>query len=329
MASDFETVVDMPEGVKCVRLRSDRGSALARGVINDSDVYGVMGETKTCFHLFNISQYATSREMKRIGSGVGGRVQFRKAWFDAVEPPRSREVESFADTVSEKQRYTLRKSKLPEEALIWDAHESMDRYTGRPREHYARMKIPVHRDHVLEVQMLDTVLDKAFPWTGELDAGGVEVARQVLFPFLNGEGEFRKEMLNLNNTEDILNQYWKGGSVRLWRKHFHETDGDVRLMRQRLGGDASLASLLRNTMRVDSEGQALQQMAGEKWKGRGPRAQASYRPSWVRAVDSAMGLAGRKLVDRLGEHDGQAQFALVAETLEDVLCKMELKGFTR
>jgi hypothetical protein len=321
--------VDLPEGTKCVRLRREQGTPLARSVINDRDVYGVMAETKTCFHLFDISQYGGSREMKRIGSGVGGRVQFRKNWFDSAEPPRSSELESFTDTVPEKQKYALRKSNLPSEVLIWDAHGGVDRYTGRLREHYTSLKTPVHRDHVLEVQMLDTVLDTAFPWVGELDAGGVEVARQVLFPFLNGDGEFRKELLNLNNTEDILNQYWKGGSVRLWRKHFHETGGDVKVMRQRLGGDASLAGLMRASMRVDSDGQAVQALAVGKWKGRGARAQAAYRPAWARAVDSAMGLAGRKLVERLSEHDGQTPFLLVADGLEDVLCKMELKGFAR
>ncbi|NBX17210.1 MAG: hypothetical protein EBR09_07585 [Proteobacteria bacterium] len=288
-----------------------------------------MGETKTCLHLFDISQYRASGEMKRIGSGVGGCVQFRKSWFEAAEPPCAREVECFSHTVPQKQKYTLRQSRLPDEMLIWDAHGGVDRYTGRLREDYSSMKTPVHRDHVLEVQMLETVLDTAFPWTGSLDARGVEVARQVLFPFLNGNGEFRKELLNLNNTEDILNQYWKGGSVRLWRKHFHETGGDVKVMRQRLGGDASLAGLLRASMRVDSDGQALQALAVDKWKGRGARAQASYRPSWTRAVDAAMGLTGRKLVERLSEHDGETHFLLVAEALEDVLRKMELKGFTR
>ena len=64
-------------------------------------------------------------------------------------------------------------------------------------------------------------------------------------------------------------------------------------------------------------------------QGRGARAQASYRPSWARAVDSAMGAAGRTLVEHLREHDGQAPFLLVAEGLEDMLRKMELKGFTR
>jgi hypothetical protein len=335
--------VNLPEGTKCVRLRRDQGTPLARGVINDRDVYGVMAETKTCFHLFDISQYCASREMKRMGAG--GRVQFRKNWFDAAEPeprepeprepeprepePRKPEPAAATDTVPAKHKYTLRKSNLPSEVLIWDAHGGVDRYTGRPREHYASLKTPVHRDHVLEVQMLDTVLETAFPRTGELDAGGVEVARQVLFPFLNGDGEFRKELLNLNNTEDILNQYWKGGSVRVWRRHFHETGGDVKLMRQRLGGDASLAALMRASMRVDSDGQAVQALAVDKWKGRGARAQASYRPAWARAVDSAMGVAGRKLVERLREHDGQTHFMLVADGLEDLLCKMELKGFAR
>jgi hypothetical protein len=277
--------VDLPEGTKCVRLRREQGTPLARGVINDRDVYGVLAETKTCFSLFDISQYCASREIKRIGSGVGGRVQFRKNWFDAVEPPHSRELESFTDTVPEKQKYALRKSNLPSEVLIWDAHGGVNRYTGRPRKHYASLKTPVHRDHVLEVQMLDTVLDTAFPWAGKLDAGGVEVARQVLFPFLNSDGEFRKELLNL------------------------------------------IAGLLRASMRVDSDGQAVQELAVDKWKGRGARAQESYRPSWARAVDSAMGLAGRKLVERLSEHDGQTHFMFVADGLEDVLCKMELKGF--
>ena len=115
----------------------------------------------------------------------------------------------------------------------------------------------------------------------------------------------------------------------MWRRHFHETGGDVKLMRQRLGGDASLAALMRASMRVDSDGQAVQALAVDKWKGRGARAQASYRPSWARAVDSAMGLAGRKLVERLREHDGQTHFMLVADGLEDLLCKMELKGFAR
>jgi len=117
--------------------------------------------------------------------------------------------------------------------------------------------------------------------------------------------------------------------VRVWRRPFHETGGDVKLMRQRRGGAASLAALMRASMRVDSNGQAVQELAVDKWKGRGARAQASYRPSWARAVDSAMGLAGRKLVERLREHDGQTHFMLVADGLEDLLCKMELKGFAR
>jgi hypothetical protein len=367
--------LSLPTGISCVRLRRNQGSQSALEVINDSDVYGVMGETETCLHLFDIPQYRASREMRRLG---GPHARFRKSWFEAApgagpgvapeagpeagpeaapeagpeagatdggsagdrgeagggEGPRGSAEAGAKDDKNALQKrparlkYTLRKSSLPSEARIWAAH-GVDRYTGRPREHYASLKTPVHRDHVLEVQMLDTVLETAFPRVGELDAGGVEVARQVLCPFLNGGGEFHTELLNLNNTEDILNQYWKGGSVRLWRKHFHETGGDVQAMRQRLGGDASLAGLMRASMRVDSDGQAVQALAADRWKGRGARAQASYRPAWARAVDSAMGGAGRALLERLREHDGQTPFLRVADGLEDVLCKMELKGFAR
>jgi hypothetical protein len=68
----------------------------------------------------------------------------------------------------QEEKYTLRKQNLPKEVLIWDAHGGVDRFTGRLREEYARSKTPVQRDHVLEVQMLDTVLGLAFPWAGQL-----------------------------------------------------------------------------------------------------------------------------------------------------------------
>jgi hypothetical protein len=42
-----------------------------------------------------------------------------------------------------------------------------------------------------------------------------------------------------------------------------------------------------------------------------------------------MGVTGRKLLGRLREHDGQSQFLLVADGLEDMLRKMGLKGFAR
>jgi hypothetical protein len=42
-----------------------------------------------------------------------------------------------------------------------------------------------------------------------------------------------------------------------------------------------------------------------------------------------MGSTGRKLLERLREHDGQSHFLLVADGLEDMLCKMELNGFAR
>jgi hypothetical protein len=147
------------------------------------------------------------------------------------------------------------------------------------------------------------------------------------FPFLNGVGEYRKDLLNLNNTEDILNQYWKGGSVRLWRKHFHDTRGDIAQMRQRLGGDASLAGVLRAIMRVDSEGKPTETLGSPPWKARGAQVQASYHPTWARAVDSTMGSTGRELIDLLREQDGQSHFLLVADGLEDMLSKMGLKGF--
>jgi hypothetical protein len=323
---------------RCVRLRPGHGTALARSVLNERDVYGVLGETKTCYHLFDLAHFAQAGEAKRIGSAAGGRAQFRKNWFEAAAAPAastpaapapSTPAKPAPSTTPQRQKYALRKTHLPPQALIWAAHGGVDRYTGRPSEYYASLQTPVHRDHVIEVQMLDTVLGAAFPWTGEPDAGAAEVAQEVLFPFLNGEGEFRKDLHNLNNTEDILNQYWKGGSVRVWRKHFEATGGERGELRRRLGGDASLAALLRASMRVDADGQAVQALAADKWKGRGARAQASYRPSWARAVDSAMGAAGRTLVERLREHDGQAPFLLVAEGLEDMLRKMELKGFTR
>jgi hypothetical protein len=239
------------------------------------------------------------------------------------------ELGDFGDTVPQEEKYTLRKPNLPKEVLIWDAHGGVDRFTGRRREEYASSKTPVQRDHVLEVQMLDTVLGTAFPWTGQLAPEGAAVSREVLFPFLNGEGEFRRDLLNLNNTEDILNQYWKGGAVRRWRKHFHDAKGDVSLMRQRLGGDASLAGLLRAIMRVDGEGQPTEALASDAWKARGAQAQAAYRPAWARAVDATMGVTGRELLARLREHDGQSHFLLVADGLEDMLRKMGLKGFAR
>ena len=49
-----------------------QGSQSALEVINDRDVYGVMEETKNCYHLFNLQRYCTSEEMKRIGSGIRG-----------------------------------------------------------------------------------------------------------------------------------------------------------------------------------------------------------------------------------------------------------------
>jgi hypothetical protein len=321
--------LSLPLGISCVRLRRDKGSQSALEVINDRDIYGVMEETKTCYHLFDLQQYSTSQQMKRIGSGVGGRVQFRRTWFEPVESPTLPELDDFADTMPQEEKYTLRKPNLPKEVLIWDAHGGVDRFTGRLREEYARAKTPVQRDHVLEVQMLDTVLGTAFPWTGQLAPEGADVSREVLFPFLNGEGEFRRDLLNLNNTEDILNQYWKGGAVRRWRKHFRDAKGDVSLMRQRLGGDASLAGVLRAIMRVDGEGQPTEALASDSWKARGAQAQASYRPAWARAVDSTMGVTGRTLLARLREHDGQSHFLLVADGLEDMLSKMGLKGFAR
>lgn len=329
MTTGTEQSLQLPTGTKCVRLRSKQGSPSALEVINGQDIYGVLEETKTCYHLFDLQRYGASQRMQRIGSGVGGRVQFRRNWFELVDCPTLLALDDFGDTMPQEEKYTLRKQNLPKEVLIWDAHGGVDRFTGRLREEYARAKTPVQRDHVLEVQMLDTVLGLAFPWAGQLASEGVDVSKQVLFPFLNGEGEFRRELLNLNNTEDILNQYWKGGSVRLWRKHFHDAKGDVPRMRQRLGGDASLAGLMRASMRVDSEGEPTEVLASKTWKARGAQVQASYRPSWARAVDSAMGSTGRKLLERLREHDGQSHFLLVADGLEDMLCKMELKGFAR
>ena len=336
-----ERLPGLPADARCVRLRPGHGTALARSVLSEREVYGVLGETKMCFHLFDLAHFAQTGEAKRVGSAAGGRAQFRKNWFEdapktstpaappstPAAPPSTPAAPPSA--TPQRHKYALRKTHLPPQALIWAAHGGVDLYTGRPREYYASLQTPVHRDHVIEVQMLDTVLGAAFPWAGEPDAGAAEVAQEVLFPFLNGEGEFRKDLHNLNNTEDILNQYWKGGSVRVWRKHFEATGGEREELRRRLGGDASLAALLRASMRVDADGQTVQALAADKWKGRGARAQASYRPSWARAVDSAMGAAGRTLVERLREHDGQAPFLLVAEGLEDMLRKMELKGFTR
>jgi hypothetical protein len=337
-----ERLPGLPADARCVRLRPGHGTALARSVLSEREVYGVLGETKMCFHLFDLAHFAQAGEAKRLGPANGGRAQFRKNWFEDAPAASTPAAEAAstpaapastpaapASTTPQRQKYALRKTHLPPQALIWAAHGGVDRYTGRPREYYASLQTPVHRDHVIEVQMLDTVLGAAFPWAGEPDAGAAEVAQEVLFPFLNGEGEFRKDLHNLNNTEDILNQYWKGGSVRVWRKHFEATGGEREELRRRLGGDASLAALLRASMRVDADGQTVQALAADKWKGRGARAQASYRPSWARAVDSAMGAAGRTLVERLREHDGQAPFLLVAEGLEDMLRKMELKGFTR
>jgi hypothetical protein len=183
----------------------------------------------------------------------------------------------------------MRKQNLPKEVLIWDAHGRVDRFTGSVCEEHARSKTPVQGHHVLEVQMLDTVLGLAFPWEGQLASEGADIWKQVLFPFLNGEGEFRRELLNLNNTEDILNLYWKGWSVRLCRKHFHDAKGDVPRMRHRLGDDVSLAGLMRDSMRVDSEGEPTEVLASKTWKARGAQVQASYLPSWAHAVDSAMG----------------------------------------
>jgi len=328
MASASSTKISLPPGVFCVRLRRDSGSQSALEIINHRDVYGVLEQTKTCYHLFDVRQYSASHTMKRIGSSAGGRVQFRRAWFELAECPTLHELDDFADTMPLREQYTLRKSNLPKEVLIWQAHAGVDRFTGRLREEYARSKITVQRDHVLEVQMLDTVLGLAFPWSGHLSTEGVEVSKHVLFPFLNGEGEFRQDLLNLNNTEDILNQYWKGGAVRLWRKHFHNTNGDVALMRQRLGGDASLASLLRAIMRVDGEGNPTEAICRGAWKAKGACVQASYRPAWARAVDSTMGFTGRKLLERLREHDGQSHFLLVADGLEDMLRKMGLQAFS-
>ena len=318
----------LPAGVACVRLLRQHGSQSAREVINEDDVYGIMHETKTCYHLFDLRRYSTSQEMKRISSGVGGRVQFRRAWFELVKCPTLHELDNFADTTPQQEKYKLRKSNLPKEVLIWDAHGGVDRFTGRLREEYARSKIAVQRDHVLEVQMLDTVLGNAFAWSGHVSAEGAEVSQEVLFPFLNGQGEFRQDLLNLNNTEDILNQFWKGGAVRVWRKHFLNTNGDVALMRQRLGGDASLAGLLRTIMKVDGEGTPTEAICRGAWKAKGAHAQASYRPAWARAVDSTMGFAGRKLLERLREHDGQSHFLLVADGLEDMLRKMGLQAFS-
>ncbi len=327
MTEGQERYLDLPTGITCVRLRCNQGSQSALEVINHRDIYGVMEETKTCYHLFNLQRYCASGEMKRIGSGVGGRVQFRRSWFELADRPKLHQLDHFGDTMPAQEKYTLRKAHLPKEVAIWDAHGGVDRYTGRLRDEYATSQTPIQRDHVLEVQMLDTVLSIAYPWTGQLAPEGVDVSKQVLFPFLNGVGEYRKDLLNLNNTEDILNQYWKGGSVRLWRKHFHDTRGDIAQMRQRLGGDASLAGVLRAIMRVDSEGKPTETLASPPWKARGAQVQASYRPTWARAVDSTMGSTGRELIERLREQDGQSHFLLVADGLEDMLSKMGLKGF--
>ena len=54
---------------------------------------------------------------------------------------------------------------------------------------------PCSTRHVLEVQMLDTVLSMVFPWAGQLASEGADVSKQVLFPFLNGEGEFHRDQL--------------------------------------------------------------------------------------------------------------------------------------
>lgn len=321
--------IPLPAEISCVRLRLQQGSPLALEVINHQDIYGVAGETKTCYHLFDLRRYSISKDMKRIGSGVGGRVQFRRAWFEPVPCPTLHELDEFADTMPQAEKYMLRKSNLPAEMLIWDVHGGVDRYTGRSREEYLRLQTSVQRDHVIEVQMLDSVLRVAFPWCGYLCTEGIDVAEQVLFPFLNGQGEFRHDLLNLNNTEDILNQYWKGGAVHAWRRHFHNTNGDVALMRQRLGGDASLASLLRAIMRVDGKGQATEAISHGAWKAKGAHVQASYRPAWTRAVDATMGFTGHKLLERLREHDGQSHFLLVADVLEDMLRKMGLRGFSK
>lgn len=317
----------LPADSQFVRLRPGRASALALEVINESDVYGVLSETKTCYRLFDLQQYLATQQMRRIGSGVGGYVQFRRDWFQPASCPD--DVQGFEATMPQREKYKLRKAKLPAEVLVWDVHGGVDRFTGRLKEEYESCKTAVHRDHVIEVQMLDVVMDLAFPWTGSLSPEGIDVSKQVLFPFLNGVGEFGPEMLNLNVTEDVLNQYWKGGTVRTWKKQFHETRGDVSLMRQRLGGDASLAGLLRAKMHVDSEGAPTAALKSAAWKGKGAQIQARYRPAWARAVDSTMGGTGRRLIERLREHDGESPFLRVADGLEDMLTKMELRGFAK
>jgi hypothetical protein len=50
-----------------------QGSQSALEVINTRDIYDVMGDTKTCYHLFDLQRYSASQRMQRIGS----------AWADA------------------------------------------------------------------------------------------------------------------------------------------------------------------------------------------------------------------------------------------------------
>jgi hypothetical protein len=87
-------------------------------VINDRDIYVVMQETKTCYHLFDLQWYSPSQRMKHIGSSMGGCVQFRRNWFELVDCPTLHELDDLGDIMPKQEKYTLWEPNLPKEVMI-------------------------------------------------------------------------------------------------------------------------------------------------------------------------------------------------------------------
>ena len=202
-------------------------------------------------------------------------------------------------------------------------------YTLLTCDEYKAVGLSVQRDHIFEVQCADHVFQRACPWSGEVDEKAQEIARSVVAPYLNGHGDENAQMLNLNNTDSALNQYWKGVSVRQLNKEYSQAEGDRRVMAQRMGfsGDASdglLAAHLRETMREAVDG-------AKPWKDaqnreHGHEIRARYQPNWVRNVDRAIGTSGRFLQGRLEEQDGDQTSEQLADVLRDYLRAMGVSG---
>ncbi len=318
-----------PAKTKYVRLLSNLASPSALLVLQEGAVYRVDSETKTSYRLSNIQ---TGHRIAADGV-ESTRLIPRKLWFEELDgEPTQDEIDGAHDTPAHvpPDPYFLR-GELPPTAIIWEAQDDEDKYTGNSREWYESKKVPVDRDHMLEVQTASMGMTEVFPTTGSaIDERAASVA-EFSRSFLNSTP-------NLNNTDAALNRWFKGVAVSEFNRRYMASSATGRRMRSEIDG---LASLLRDKMKVASEKNAEWVSSNSLLQGRGVLVEATdkfaaissvsedvpqplkYAPRFARNIEKEMGSSLKNFVAHLNQSD-DSTFLDYSEKLVEIGRKMDL-----